>query len=356
MRSSAIAQIPKMLTIAGSDSGGGAGIQADLKTFAALKTYGMSAITALTAQNTAGVRSVHEAPPAFVAAQIDAVAEDIGIDAAKLGMLSSAPIVEAVAAAVQRHGIQTLVVDPVMVAKSGDVLLSADAQRVLAERILPLALIVTPNIPEAEVLSGIRIADETGVQEAARKIHALGPRYVLIKGGHQDSAEAADCLYDGEQCAWLSTRRIDTPNTHGTGCTYSAAIAACLGHGLGMRDAIARAKAFLTEAIRTSLPLGQGHGPLNHLHTVRTGMRTDRREHHIELNEAEAMLLRQILERRRPELLQCMRSSRWPVTETQRDAILSTAAEEYQRLAGSTDTANKMRAAVIEVILSKLEA
>jgi len=257
--------LPRILTIAGSDSGGGAGIQADLKTFAALNTYGMSAITAVTAQNTAAVTGVHEIPADFVAQQIDAVAEDIGIDAAKTGMLASAGIVEAVADRVRAHGIVHLVVDPVMVSKSGATLLQPAAQAALRDTLLPRALIVTPNAPEAAVLTGRAVDDEAGARDAAKAIHAMGARCVLVKGGHLDGAETVDIFFDGARLEEIRAPRIVTRNTHGTGCTYSAAIAAHLGRGLEPFEAIQAARAYLQRAIETSFPLGAGHGPLNHL-------------------------------------------------------------------------------------------
>jgi hydroxymethylpyrimidine/phosphomethylpyrimidine kinase len=256
--------IPRVLTIAGSDSGGGAGIEADLKTFTVLRTFGMAAITSVTAQNTVGVTGVHDLPPQFVAEQIDDVAQDIGVDAAKTGMLSNAAIAEAVADSVVRNKIEKLVVDPVMVAKSGDPLLQESAQNALRERILPLAYVVTPNVPEAEVLSGVRVEGLNDVEEAVRKIYALGARYVLLKGGHMKAAEAVDYLFDGETLETFSAPRISTKNTHGTGCTYSAAIAAFLAKGLPVNEAVHQAKDYLTGAIQHSFSLGTGHGPLNH--------------------------------------------------------------------------------------------
>lgn len=256
--------IPRALTIAGSDSGGGAGIQADLKTFSALGVFGMSAITALTAQNTTGVFAVHEVPPEVVAKQIDVVVEDIGVDAAKTGMLSSAPIIEAVADRVRQHKIQSLVVDPVMVAKSGAPLLRPEAQEALRRGILPLALVVTPNLPEAEALLGRSIQDLGGMREAARALRDLGPRVVLLKGGHL-SGEAVDVLYDGDEFEELSAPRLPARHTHGTGCVLSAAIAAYLARGLSVREAVRKGKEFVTEAIRYGLPLGRGVGPCNPL-------------------------------------------------------------------------------------------
>lgn len=256
--------VPRVLTIAGSDSGGGAGIQADLKTFSVLGAFGMSAITAVTAQNTTGVFTVHEIPPEVVAAQVDAVAEDIGVDAAKTGMLSSAPIVEAVADRLRHHRIEKLVVDPVMVAKSGAPLLRPEAQEALRRQILPLALVVTPNLPEAETLAGRAIRDRESMREAARALRDLGPRAVLVKGGHLPG-DAVDVFYDGEQFEELRAERVPSRHTHGTGCVLSAAIAAYLAHGLAVREAVGRAKGFVTEAIRAGLPLGRGVGPCNPL-------------------------------------------------------------------------------------------
>lgn len=257
--------VPRALTIAGSDSGGGAGIQADIKTFTALGVYGMTAITSVTAQNTCAVTGVHDLPPAFVAEQIDLVARDIGVDAAKTGMLSNADIIEAVADRVRANNIRKLVVDPVMVAKSGDALLQEAAREALTTLILPLAFVVTPNIPETEVLTGIVIGSLEDIHEAAQKLHRMGARNVLIKGGHLDSIDATDYLFDGKEFSEYSVNRIDTLNTHGTGCTYSAAIAAYLARGESVPDAIEKAKHYVTKAIETSLPLGRGHGPLNHM-------------------------------------------------------------------------------------------
>ncbi len=252
------------LTIAGSDSGGGAGIQADLKTFQALGVYGMSAITALTAQNTVGVRAVHEAPPDMVAAQIDAVVEDIGVDGVKTGMLSSAPIIRAVAERVRRWDLgPILVIDPVMVAKSGDRLLRDDAVTALREELIPLAAVVTPNIPEAEVLTGLAIRSDADVREAARALLRLGPRAVVVKGGHL-AGDATDLYVDGTREERLVARRIDTRATHGTGCTFSAAIAARIALGDESVDAVRAAKAYLTEALRHATAIGSGHGPVAH--------------------------------------------------------------------------------------------
>ncbi len=250
----------RALTIAGSDSGGGAGIQADLKTFAALGVFGTSAITSVTAQNTVGVQGVHDLPPEFVGRQIDSVLEDIAIDAAKTGMLSIAAIIEVVAEKVRTHRIERLVVDPVMVAKSGAQLLRPDAVKALIERLLPLALVVTPNIPEAEALSGLAISGVDGMRQAARQIFGLGPRYVVVKGGHLPG-HALDLLFDGSALTELDAERIDTPHTHGTGCVFSAAIAAELAKGRPVPEAVAAAKRFVTAAIRHGFRLGKGYGP-----------------------------------------------------------------------------------------------
>ena len=257
----------KALTIAGSDSGGGAGIQADLKTFSALGVYGASVITALTAQNTRGVVAISEVPPAFVAAQIDAVLGDIGADAVKIGMLSSSEIIAAVADRLRAHGVAKLVLDPVMVAKSGHALLRPEAVAALKELLLPLAFLVTPNLPEAEVLVGHRVATEGEIREAAREIRALGARNVLVKGGHRSETEdALDVLYDGECYRELRTPRIETPHTHGTGCTYSSAIAAGLAKGLEIGEAVGQAKAYLQGAIEAAEPIGEGRSPVHHFY------------------------------------------------------------------------------------------
>ena len=258
--------MPSVLTIAGSDSSAGAGIQADLKTFAALGVYGTCAITAITAQNTRGVTAVQETPPDIVAAQIDAVAADIRPDAIKTGMLASAPIIEVVAAKVREYGLPNLVVDPVMVAKSGDRLLRDDAVTVLRDLLLPLAAVVTPNLPEAEVLAGFAIDSDEDVRRAAKEIVGLGARAVVVKGGHREAAEAVDVLYDGTTFRDYSAPRIDTTSTHGTGCTFASAIAAYLARGEPLAEAVGRAKEYLTEALRRAYPIGGGHGPVHHFH------------------------------------------------------------------------------------------
>jgi hydroxymethylpyrimidine/phosphomethylpyrimidine kinase len=253
------------LTIAGSDSGGGAGIQADLKTFSALGVFGMSAVTAITAQNTLGVTAVHEIPAEIVAAQIDAVVTDIGVDAAKTGMISNSEIIRGVAAKVREHGISTLVVDPVMVATSGDRLLREDAVEALRTELLPLATVVTPNLPEAAVLTGREVSSLEGMREAARAIVGLGVRSVLVKGGHLDG-DAVDLFYDGSAFTELPGRRIQTTSTHGTGCTLASAIAALLARGEPLESAIGNAKVYVTAAIERAYPIGHGHGPVHHFH------------------------------------------------------------------------------------------
>jgi hydroxymethylpyrimidine/phosphomethylpyrimidine kinase len=256
--------LPRCLTIAGSDSGGGAGVQADLKTFFALGCHGMSAVTALTAQNTVGVTGVHTAPPDFVLAQIDAVATDIGVDAAKTGMLASAEIVAAAAEGIRAHGIDQLVVDPVFVSKSRDRLLEANAVDALKARLFPLATIVTPNLFEAEGLLGTSEISTLGeMEDAARALCDLGPRAALVKGGHLPGDRAVDVLFDGELITHIDGPRYNSEDTHGTGCTLSAAIAARLAHGDDLVTAVWGGKEFVSGAIRRGLRLGKGYGPVN---------------------------------------------------------------------------------------------
>ncbi len=256
--------IKRVLTIAGSDSGGGAGIQADLKTFTAFGVFGMSAVTAVTVQNTLGVRGVETVSPRVVAAQIDAVIEDIGTDAVKIGMLASADIITATAACLKKRAVKNIVLDPVMYAKSGHALLAANAERTLIKELLPMAVIVTPNIPETARLAGIKVTDITSAKKAAMAIHAFGPEFVLVKGGHLAGKYCRDLLFDGVRFTMFRYLRIDTKNTHGTGCTLSAAIAACLALGMEPRAAVKEAGAYLTGAIKNSFSLGGGNGPLNH--------------------------------------------------------------------------------------------
>ena len=255
-------RLPVALTIAGSDSGGGAGIQADLKTFAALGVHGTSAITAITAQNTVGVIDVLELPVGLIAAQIAAVVDDIGVQAAKTGMLSSPAIIDAVAGSLERHGIGRLVVDPVMVAKGGARLLREDAVETLRSRLLPLASVITPNLPEVEVILGraVRTVDER--REAARELVSMGARAAVVKGGHAEG-DATDVFFDGRDLIELRGERIATDNTHGSGCVFSAAITAGLARGLGPLRAVEEAKQFIAGAIAASLELGRGHGPVN---------------------------------------------------------------------------------------------
>jgi hydroxymethylpyrimidine/phosphomethylpyrimidine kinase len=255
--------VPKALTIAGSDSGGGAGIQADLKTFSAFRVFGMSALTAVTAQNSLGVQGVFNLPPEFVARQIDSVLSDFGADAVKIGMLSTAAIAEAVAERLRAHRQARIVVDPVMIAKSGDPLLQPDARAALIRAVLPLADVVTPNLHEAAALAGIPVDSEADMEEAARRILALGPRTVLVKGGHLKDA-ATDILWTGKDLTRFTAPRIDSPNTHGTGCTFSSAIAAGLARGRPLGDAIREAKAYVTAAIREGFAVGRGVGALRH--------------------------------------------------------------------------------------------
>lgn len=263
-------RIPRALTIAGSDSGGGAGIQADLKTFTALGVFGMSAITAITAQNTREVRGVHVIPPEMVRSQILAVAEDIGVDAAKTGMLANEDVTVAVAKALREAGITNLVVDPVMISKSGYSLLPAQAQKAVIRQVFPLARIVTPNIPEAQAITGMTITSLKEMKEAARRILEMGPGWVVLKGGHL-SGEAVDVVSSGDRTLEIVSPRIETKNTHGTGCTFSAAICAYLAKGMEPLEAIKSAKKFITWAIMNSLPLGNGYGPTNHFYFAREG-------------------------------------------------------------------------------------
>jgi hydroxymethylpyrimidine/phosphomethylpyrimidine kinase len=259
------------LTIAGSDSGGGAGIQADLKTFAAHGVYGTSAITAVTAQNTVGVTGVVALEADFVTAQIEAVAGDIALHAVKTGMLATAAIVEAVAAAIAELELPLVVVDPVMVAKSGDRLLDDDGVQMLRTELLPKALVVTPNIPEAEALSGRTIRSLDDAREAARRIQDMGPSAVIIKGGHASGDEIVDLLFDGRAFTEWRTPRIATKNTHGTGCTFASAVAANLALGKPLSEAGGEAQQYVAGAIRHALAIGRGHGPLDHFWRNRTG-------------------------------------------------------------------------------------
>jgi hydroxymethylpyrimidine/phosphomethylpyrimidine kinase len=260
-----IDDVARALTIAGSDSGGGAGIQADLKTFGALGVYGTSAVTAVTVQNTMGVSGYEALRPDTVHDQIVAVVSDIGVDAAKTGMLATAPIVDAVADAAERVGLPNLVVDPVFVSKHGHPLLDGDAVEALRARILPLATLVTPNLPEAAGLAGFEVRSADDMRKAAESILALGPRAVLVKGGHRESDRADDLFFDGERLLWIEGPRLDTTNTHGTGCVLSAAIAARLARGDDLLSAVREGKRFVTAAIRHALAIGHGIGPVDPL-------------------------------------------------------------------------------------------
>ncbi len=257
--------IRKALTIAGSDSGAGAGIQADLKTFAAHGVYGTSAITAITAQNTVGVTKVLALKPELVAAQIDAIISDIGAHAVKTGMLANAAIIDLVVKKILQHRIKNLVVDPVMVATSGDLLIQRSAVAALRGKLIPLATVVTPNIPEAEVLIGMKFETNEDIREAARRIVKLGAKSVLIKGGHL-KGPATDLFFDGKEFISLRVPRIRTTNTHGTGCTLSAAIAANLAKGQKLEAAVGNAKRYITAALRHSYRIGAGHSPVHHFY------------------------------------------------------------------------------------------
>jgi hydroxymethylpyrimidine/phosphomethylpyrimidine kinase len=261
--------MPTALTIAGSDSGGGAGIQADLKTFAALGVYGTSAITAVTAQNTERVTGVHLLPPSFVVQQIDAVASDIAVDAVKTGMLGTAAMVDAVAGALERWALPRVVVDPVMVAKSGDRLIAEDAIDAVRGRLLPLAIVITPNRLEAEVLLGAGVRTREDAAEAARALVARGAMAAVVKGGHFDEPEVVDLLFDGRAFHEFRHARQDTRNTHGSGCTFASAIAASLARGAELPAAVQEASDYVAGAIAHGLAIGRGHGPLDHFWALR---------------------------------------------------------------------------------------
>lgn len=252
----------RILTIAGSDSGGGAGIQADLKAITLLGGFGMSVVTALTAQNTLGVHGIHEIPPSFVEKQMEVVLSDIGADAIKTGMLAHSEIIRVVARKIRQYGLKYVVVDPVMVAKSGDSLLRKDAREALIRELIPLAWIVTPNLPEASVLAGFKVTSIEEMRKAARRIHRLGAKHVVVKGGHL-KGRAVDLLYDGKRFEEIVAPRIKTKNTHGTGCTFASAIATFLARGDTVYGAVQKAKTFITLAIQSGLSLGKGTGPTN---------------------------------------------------------------------------------------------
>ncbi len=259
--------IPRALTIAGSDCSGGAGIQADLKTFHRFGVFGTSAVTAVVAENTVGVQGIQALSPDFVARQIDSVLEDIGADAVKTGMLVDAPVIRAVSSSLRRHGADALVVDPVMRAKGGDPLIDPEAVDTLIREIFPLARVVTPNVPEAEALAGLSLTRLEDFKEAAERIRRMGPDVVVMKGGHSrinPEGASMDFVWDGESWATLEGVRSPDRNTHGTGCTFSAAITAHLARGLPMMEALRLAKAFIGDAIATAPNLGKGYGPVNH--------------------------------------------------------------------------------------------
>jgi hydroxymethylpyrimidine/phosphomethylpyrimidine kinase len=263
-----VTQPPTALTIAGSDSGGGAGAQADLKTFLACRVHGMSALTAITVQNSLGVSATYDLPPHAVAEQIESVATDIGVGAAKTGMLASAPIMAAIAETVQRLEIAPFVVDPVAASQHGDPLLQPDAFETLRDVIIPLATLVTPNLNEVRLLTGIDVRDLDGMYEAARAMHAFGASWVLIKGGHLSDGDAVDVLYDGATFKQISAPRFDTVHTHGSGDTLAASITAALAHGLDVPSAVQAGKDFVTGAVAGSYPLGAGRGPVGHFWRV----------------------------------------------------------------------------------------
>ncbi|MEM9278628.1 MAG: bifunctional hydroxymethylpyrimidine kinase/phosphomethylpyrimidine kinase [Pseudomonadota bacterium] len=266
-----MSRIPIALTIAGSDSGGGAGIQADLKSFSANRVYGASVITALTAQNTMGVTGIHDVPPEFITDQLDAVFSDLQIDAVKIGMLSQAAVIEAVASALEKNQAKNIVLDPVMVATSGDLLLAEEAVDAVKSVLMPLAGLITPNLHEAAKLTNQPLAkDEAGMVQQGKDLRNAGAKAVLIKGGHGAGTESADLLISGDGTQWFRSPRMDTKNTHGTGCSLSSAIAANLAHGEPLKEAVGNAKQWLTEAIATSdqLDIGQGSGPVHHFHEL----------------------------------------------------------------------------------------
>ncbi|ADL13538.1 bifunctional hydroxymethylpyrimidine kinase/phosphomethylpyrimidine kinase [Acetohalobium arabaticum] len=255
----------QVLTIAGSDSGGGAGIQADLKTMTRFKVYGASVITAVTAQNTLGVQGVKALNGSFVAQQLDSVVEDIDFAAVKTGMLANGEIINAVADKIEEYHLSNLVVDPVLVATSGDLLLAQEAISTLKEQLIPRAKVITPNLDEAKVLTGRKKTEQVSLKQLVKELHQFGADYVLVKGGHSRDELARDLLYDGNDVIEFTAERIDTDDTHGTGCTLSAAIASNLALGYGLAEAVKRSKDFITEAIRSGCQIGSGSNPVNHL-------------------------------------------------------------------------------------------
>lgn len=266
----------KVLTIAGSDSGGGAGIQADLKTFSAHGVFGMSVVTAVTAQNTRRVIAIQDISPDIIGKQIDAIFEDIGADAVKIGMVSQIDSIKVIEEKLRRYKPQNIVLDPVMISKSGYALLNPEAMETLINELVPLATVITPNIPEAEKIAGMKINTHKEMEKAARAIYSMGSKNVLVKGGHL-SDDSSDILYDGKDIALLKAERINTKNTHGTGCTLSSAIASNLALGMNVKEAVEKAKEYITTAIRHSLPIGNGAGPTNHFYELyrKAGISTD---------------------------------------------------------------------------------
>ncbi|MCK8823902.1 bifunctional hydroxymethylpyrimidine kinase/phosphomethylpyrimidine kinase [Fuchsiella alkaliacetigena] len=257
----------QVLTIAGSDSGGGAGIQADLKTMTVLGVYGASVITAVTAQNTLGVQDFEALSANFVTKQLESVCSDLNFKAVKTGMLANSEIIKTLVAGLNKWELPNLVVDPVMVATSGDLLLAKEAITTLREELIPLAKLITPNLNEAKILLAKDLAAELSLEELAKELYSLGAEYVLVKGGHQKQSLARDVLYDGKNLLEFKVKRIETENTHGTGCTLSAAIASYLAKGLRIEAAVKKSKSFVTEAIKAHCKVGQGKNPINHLHS-----------------------------------------------------------------------------------------
>ncbi len=255
----------KLLTIAGSDSCGGAGIQADLKTFSAIGVFGMSVVTAVTAQNSQGVFAVEDISPDMIKKQIEVIFDDISVDGVKIGMVSKVETIKTIAKTLNKYSVENLVMDPVMISKSGFHLLRPEAEKALIEYLLPITMMATPNLAEAEVITGLKVTTPKEMEKAAKEIHKMGPEYVLVTGGHLET-EAMDVLYDGTDFTYYKSTKIITENTHGTGCTLSSAIAAYLGKGFSVTRAVSKAKDYITAAIKKSFPVGEGVGPVHHFH------------------------------------------------------------------------------------------
>lgn len=264
-------KIPRVLVVAGSDSSGGAGIQADIKTLNSIGVFGMTAITSLTAQNTQGVFEIFDLPPSFVKKQIEVVIEDIGVDAIKIGMLSNKEIVDVIVEEIKRYKIENVILDPVMKSQTGYDLIKEDAKKILIENLLPLSLIITPNKFEAEEISGLKIENKKDIKEAIFRIKEKGAKWILIKGGHLEGEYALDYLSDGKNIYEIKTKRINTDNTHGSGCTYASAIAGYIAKGFDILKAVRKAKRFVYMAIRNSLQIGKGKGPVNHFWKIKGG-------------------------------------------------------------------------------------